>query len=205
MLKKFFAVMVGLFGYHLIKEGDNANASVPKEKDIIDLLNETQPEPVTKINFVDNIADELKFVLGDKSLPRGIRNNNAGNLVQTNIPWQGKIDLSENTDSRFEQFQDPVYGLRAMYKDIINDIKRGANTLDKLITQYAPKFENNTQAYINFVAKETGLNPNEEIPLNADVIVKLGKAIVVKENGANPLNKYWYSDNTYKEAYRKAV
>ena len=197
--------MVGLFGYHLIKEGDNANASVPKEKDIIDLLNETQPEPVTKINFVDNIADELKFVLGDKSLPRGIRNNNAGNLVQTNIPWQGKIDLSENTDSRFEQFQDPVYGLRAMYKDIINDIKRGANTLDKLITQYAPKFENNTQAYINFVAKETGLNPNEEIPLNADVIVKLGKAIVVKENGANPLNKYWYSDNTYKEAYRKAV
>ena len=40
----------------------------------------------------------MSSFLGRKELTRGIRNNNPGNLVLTNIAWQGKIPNSQNTE-----------------------------------------------------------------------------------------------------------
>lgn len=51
------------------------------------------------------------------NLPRGIRNNNPGN-IRWGSDWQGLISEEERTDKSFCQFQDPVYGLRAMVKII---------------------------------------------------------------------------------------
>ena len=47
-------------------------------------------------------------------LPRGIRNNNPLNirLVPDNR-WQGRVPPKHNSDSTFEQFDDPIMGLRA--------------------------------------------------------------------------------------------
>lgn len=116
---------------------------------------------------------------------RGIRNNNPGNLVKTNIAWQGKVPHAQNTDSRFEQFVSPEYGIRAMFKDIKNDItSKGQNTVKKLITAYAPPFENNTQAYINVVAKAIGKGANDTI--TASDYPALLKAIIKHENGIQP-------------------
>lgn len=120
-----------------------------------------------------------------KFTQRGIRNNNAGNLTITNIAWQGKVPLSKNTDGRFEQFTSPEYGLRAMYKDLKSDIvTKGQNTIRKLITSYAPAFENDTKAYIAAVAKSMG--KGADALLSSNDYLPLMKAIIKHENGVQP-------------------
>lgn len=115
---------------------------------------------------------------------RGIRNNNPGNLVITPIAWRGKLPRAQNTDGRFEQFTSPLLGIRAMFIDIRGDVRRGANTLRKLITRYAPPSENNTAAYIAVVAKAIGKGA-DQILTDADFPALLA-AIIKHENGVNP-------------------
>lgn len=124
--------------------------------------------------------------------PRGIRNNNIGNLKLTNIPWKGKVKRANNTDGTFEQFQDTdgvkgmVWGIRAMMKDILNDfIRDGKTTVSELITEYAPSSENNTNAYINHVSGAMGVSPNEilRIDTDKDQFIKMIRAMAFHENG----------------------
>lgn len=127
------------------------------------------------------------------SKARGIRNNNPGNLVKTNDAWKGKVPHTQNTDSRFEQFIAPEWGIRAMFIDIKGDItKKGQNTIRKLITSYAPQFENNTAAYIAVVSKAIGKSPDSQ--LTANDYLPLIKAIIKHENGIQP-----YSDEIIKK------
>lgn len=130
-----------------------------------------------------------KKVMESASKSRGIRNNNPGNLVKSKAnAWKGKIPLSQNTDSRFEQFTAPEWGIRAMFIDVKGDItKRGQNTIKKLISSYAPKFENNTAAYIAVVSKAIG--KSADALLTDSDYLPLMKAIIKHENGVNP-----YSD-----------
>jgi len=126
----------------------------------------------------------MSSFLGKPNLKRGIRNNNPGNLVKTNLPWKGKISHSQNTDSRFEQFTTVEYGLRAMLRDIVNDINKGSDTVTKLINQYAPPFENDTLSYINDVSKGLGVRPNDKIRLiDNQFLLKVARAVIKKENG----------------------
>lgn len=140
-----------------------------------------------------------KNFLGMSNLPRGIRNNNPGNLVYTAINWQGKLPFPQNTDKHFEQFTEVKFGLRAMFRDILNDIAKGKNTVEKLISEYAPAFENNTSSYINQVAQSLGLSPKDKITtVTEDFLLKIGKVIIRVENG-NIVDKY-ISDDDIKEA-----
>lgn len=125
-----------------------------------------------------------------KNLPRGLRNNNPGNLRISNIKWQGKIPNSQNTDKAFEQFSNLHFGLRAMLTDVANDITvKKLDTLTKLINSYAPPTENDTINYINFVSKSTGLTPNEPIKLTPSLLQKIVKAKILIENGTATVNK----------------
>lgn len=131
------------------------------------------------------------------SLPRGIRNNNAGNLIITNDKWAGMIDRSIATDKQFVMFTTFEHGIRAMLKDLINDIKNGKNTVQKIITAYAPPTENNTTAYINAVSKSLSISPNTIIKPDFDTLKSISKAIVLVENGL----KYPLSDKQFEIAY----
>ena len=125
---------------------------------------------------------------------RGINNNNPGNLVKTAINWKGKVPHNENTDNRFEQFTRPEWGIRAMYIDIKGDIENdGSDTLEKLISEYAPRHENDTESYIDFVSKRIGLA--RTAPITPEYYEELVKAIIFKENGVQP-----YSDDLIQEA-----
>ena len=130
------------------------------------------------------------------SKARGIRNNNPGNLVKTTAAWQGKVPHSQNTDSYFEQFIAPEWGIRAMFIDIRGDItKKGQNTVRKLMTSYAPPptkgkgflYNNNTAAYIGVVSKALGKSPDSLI--TPSDYFPLLRAIIKHENGVQP-----YSD-----------
>lgn len=127
----------------------------------------------------------MKSFLNQYPASRGLNNNNPGNLRLTLIEWEGKVPNSQNTDKFFEQFTSVEYGLRALYTDIINDIaNKGQNTLYKLLNSYAPAHENNTNAYIDFVAGDTLIDPAEPIILNKANITAIVKAIVKMEIGS---------------------
>lgn len=100
------------------------------------------------------------------ALPRGIRNNNPLNIRKGNN-WKG--ERQPQSDPSFEEFESIQMGLRAgfiilrNYQRISLAPKMRANTIRKIINRWAPASENNTQAYIDLVAKRSGLNPDELI------------------------------------------
>ncbi|MFV8389803.1 hypothetical protein [Flavobacterium sp. LB1P71] len=126
----------------------------------------------------------MSSFLGRANLSRGLRNNNPGNLVITSDKWQGKIYKPKNTDARFEQFIEIKYGIRAMLRDVINDILKGKDTVRKVISEYAPAFENNTNAYVNAVSEKLGVNPDAKITvIDSKFMLLLARAIISHENG----------------------
>lgn len=101
------------------------------------------------------------------------------------MDWKGKVPHDKNTDPRFEQFTTMVWGLRAMILDVVGDIvTKKQNTIRKLITKYAPANENDTNAYINGVARQIGLLPDAIIEVKQPIIQKLILAMVKIENGS---------------------
>jgi len=117
--------------------------------------------------------------------PRGIRNNNPGNLIYTNIKWNGKLPKEQNKDRRFEMFIAPEYGIRAMIKDLKHDIEKGKNTVPTLISEYAPKFENNTGAYIQTVCKDLKVSQTAKLLPTKNTLRLLVHSISRVENGGN--------------------
>lgn len=123
--------------------------------------------------------------LGQSGLPKGMRNNNPGNIRVSSNPWQGKVPLSQNTDGAFEQFSTYAYGIRAMIKNLLSYYNSGLNTLQSIITKWAPSSDNNnTAAYINFVALKTGFSPTQPLDLrNQTTMRKVVTAMTEMENG----------------------
>ena len=128
------------------------------------------------------------------SLPRGIRNNNPGNIDQRKpkrAGWQGAVPSAQLTDSRFEQFIAPEWGIRALAKTLLTySRKHGLNTVRGIIDRWAPPVENNTEAYINQVAGKLGVSPCSPINVQDPKVMRvLVSAIIQHENGQQP-----YSD-----------
>ena len=124
---------------------------------------------------------------GRSDLPRGIRNNNPGNLdFHTSNPWQGQTGVEAK--GRHATFETPQHGIRAMTKLIQNyDTKYELDTLSKIINRYAPTSENNTQGYINAISKNTGISAHEKLNLHDPATMqKLIPAMIRHENGINP-------------------
>ena len=140
--------------------------------------------------------------LGRTELPLGLRNNNPGNLVLTNIGWLGKVPNDQNTDRHFEQFTSIEYGLRAMAMDLRTDIRKGQNTITRLVYEYAPPTENDTQAYIAYVEKNTGINRDQTITPDFATLKKLIRAKTTFENGAQYAG--YISDKMIEDGLRMA-
>lgn len=131
--------------------------------------------------------------------PRGIRNNNPGNIDYNPLnKWKGLNPKTKELDSRFCVFISPEYGLRALMILLRNyDNKYGLNSVRQIINRWAPTHENNTSAYMEHVAKMMGVKVNECLNLkNRETLISLAKAIVTHENGVQP-----YSDDKYQSAY----
>ena len=112
---------------------------------------------------------------------RGYRNNNPGNIrASTRFKWDGEIGADSGG---FVIFSDVVYGYRALAKLLTNyGIKYGADTIAEILPRYAPSTENNTEAYIRSVSLETGLDVNESIDTDSELLAVM-QAISKHENG----------------------
>lgn len=119
--------------------------------------------------------------------PRGIRNNNPGN-INKGIGFQGEI---AGDDSRFATFKSPELGIRALAKNLMTyDRKYGLNTPAGIIGRWAPPNENNTNAYVNRVASALGVSPTTKLNMRDPVVMsKLASAIIHHENGQNPYSQ----------------
>lgn len=114
--------------------------------------------------------------------PRGIRNNNPGNL---NFAGQAGASLESGPGARFARFGSMQEGVAALVRQIGLYVKRGRNTIRKIVETYAPASENDTGAYVAAVARSMGLSPDAPLDVNSAAQVQgLVRAIVNHENGA---------------------
>ncbi len=135
---------------------------------------------------------------------RGIRNHNPGNLRESpgdKTLWRG--ERANDDDPVFEEFEHPVYGIRALAKVLLNyqGLYR-LNTIQDMITRWAPPHENDTLAYIKHMCQETGFGAEDEVHLMEDrkVFAILVAAIIEHENGEQP-----YSSNLINEGIVLAI
>jgi hypothetical protein len=116
--------------------------------------------------------------------PRGIRNNNPGNL---NYVGQAGATKEGGPNGRFAVFQSAEAGLRALADQLRRYGTRGINSVRAIISKFAPASENNTQAYIGSVSEGLGIGADSALDLNDPrVLQSLMGAIIKVENGKNP-------------------
>ena len=123
--------------------------------------------------------------VSDQDTPRGIRNHNPGNIVDTPAnDWQGKT----GTDGKFVVFSAPAWGIRAIARILDSYRLRGVDTLGEIVATYAPPGENPTAAYIQAVEDITGLERGNVIERHH--YPALIEAMIYFENGVQPYGRY---------------
>lgn len=150
-----------------------------------------------------------------KEMPRGIRNHNPGNIrFNKKNRWQGAdtppCDFVEQpathptTGESYTKkvpgmcrFVTPPYGIRALAKNLITfQDKRLAedgsaiDTVQEIVERWAPRLENDTEAYAQSVRKQMGFVVGQHVDCHDwETMNKLVRAIITHENGCQP-----YSD-----------
>ncbi len=115
-------------------------------------------------------------------IPRGLRNNNPGNIRRSGNNWKGK--LPAGGDPEFEVFVDMAHGYRALLINLRTYVNRyRCDTIRKIITRWAPPTENNTGGYILQVSRLTGMQPDEEVKATKETLTAIAGAISYVENG----------------------
>lgn len=145
-------------------------------------------------------GDRIVTDQAGRDVPRGIRNNNPGNLrPSSSYKWLGQAGVDEGN---YLIFDTPDNGLRAAAKNLLNQQrKHGLRTVRDIITKYAPAADNNdTQAYILAVSDELGVAATDPLDLGqSDQLAAFLRAVIRHENGVQP-----YSDAQLRTAAAKA-
>lgn len=118
--------------------------------------------------------------------PRGLRNNNPGNIRNSDATdWKGEVAAEKKRDNAFEEFEDVAHGYRALLKLLKNyRRKHGLQTISDFISRWAPRTENDTSAYITRVCWEMQV-PSSYVPDINDktTMCNFAAAISLVENG----------------------
>ena len=131
--------------------------------------------------------------------PRGLRNNNPLNIRRSHHKWLGKITdpsscqtvcPSGRLDPDFEQFTDLKFGVRAALVLLKTYTSRHhLNTVQAIISRWAPASENNTEAYVAFVCRWGQLTRHQKITFaQRSAICRLVLAMAAYECGTYPFS-----------------
>jgi hypothetical protein len=112
--------------------------------------------------------------------PRGIRNNNPGNIRFGRFASQA--GATGQDDGGFAVFASMQEGVQAAIRLLQSYAARGFDTIRSIISKWAPSSENNTSAYISDVAKKLGISADSH--LSGDQLNGVARAIFGHENGA---------------------
>jgi hypothetical protein len=114
----------------------------------------------------------------------------------------------QSGDSRFVVFTDAVWGIRALAKVLLTysrvypqDTPHDIDTVREIVNRWAPQVENDTGAYVNAVAKELGVTPDDQIDVtDTDTMKALVVAIIRHENG-----RVVYDDDVLTDGVQRAL
>ena len=133
---------------------------------------------------------------GTEKLPRGIRNKNPGN-IKLGTDWDGLA--AEQTDPTFCIFDEAVMGIRALMRILLTyRFTHDKKNIDSIIRRWAPPSENDTEAYIKFVAKRMEIEPMNDIDNSIEGYLPLVKSIIQMENGMQPYDDELIVEGMYK-------
>ncbi len=135
-------------------------------------------------NSGGSIVESVRSVLTG---PRGLRNNNPGNIVRTRDSWKG-MSKDQSADARFVVFDSPMWGLRALARILRGYVESGHSSVAQIIARWAPTTENDTAAYVRAVSARLGVAPNAPLVLTDSTLARLMAAIVQHENGQQPFS-----------------
>ena len=114
---------------------------------------------------------------------RGLRNNNPLNIRRSAEQFQGEI---KGKDKSFKTFSSLPYGYRAGFVILGTYLSRGLNTIEKIITKWAPPTENNTESYIAHVERWSCVPRNKELTTrDGSEYILIVAAMSYVENGQN--------------------
>ena len=133
---------------------------------------------------------------GIEKLPRGIRNKNPGN-IKLGTDWDGLA--AEQSDPTFCTFSEAVMGIRALMRILLTyRFTHDKKNIDSIIRRWAPPSENDTEAYIKFVAKRMEIEPMDDIDNSIEAYLPLVKSIIQMENGMQPYDDELIVEGMYK-------
>ena len=116
--------------------------------------------------------------------------NNPGNIEDgQGYAGQTGETYANDRERPFVVFDSPEMGIRALAKDLTTKIKRHKGDIKKIITEYAPNTENNTEEYISFIKSSLGKDVVSEKDIAA-----FTKAVILKENKKEIALKYLSED-----------
>ncbi|MGB4414666.1 MAG: structural protein P5 [Paludibacter sp.] len=114
---------------------------------------------------------------------RGLRNNNPLNIRHNEDVFQGEIN---GNDKRFKTFSSLPYGYRAAFVILGTYLSHGLNTIEKIITKWAPPAENDTESYIDKVEKWSGVLRSKKLTAaDGPEYIMIVAAMSFVENGKN--------------------
>lgn len=119
--------------------------------------------PVTE-QEVQERADQIQASgqMPERRLSRAERNNNPGNLE-----FRGQRGATrEDGEGRFAKFGSAEEGVAALARQLQLYGSRGIDTIEEIISKYAPASENNTSAYINAMVNRLKVSANQQLDLN---------------------------------------
>lgn len=147
-------------------------------------------------NAANQLMDDISVITGPQPVPL----SPYGTMVPYGQPWNNALGLRNNNpgnlrvgpnatgyNAGFATFQSPEDGLSAMARQLMLFGDRGNNTLDGILTKYAPKSENDTTSYINAVSASTGYDAQQSLDLHdPGTLQTLMSAMIKHEQGTQP-------------------
>lgn len=125
--------------------------------------------------------------------PRGIRNNNPGNIeFGPYARARGAVGPEDSPAHRFARFESAQQGLDALAILLRQYAAKGINSVQDIIGRYSPKGDKgnvlgSTENYIASTAKRLGVNPQEHLNMgDPKIMAGMMDAIIRFENSRNP-------------------
>lgn len=108
-------------------------------------------------------------------------------------------ETGETYAGRFAIFDSPVMGMRALIRDLSTKIDRHGGDVRKIISQFAPDFENPTNNYVSYVEQVV---QKPVVTKDKEDVMSLASAIVQFENGIDsPRVQQYLMPHVKEEAY----
>ena len=131
--------------------------------------------PKNTVIYTDSDGKKIEYSKGDRTW----RNNNPGNLVSGDV---SRRNHQIGEASGFAVFPDYETGHNA-HIDCLKTTYKNA-TLESLMSDYAPKHENDTAKYLRFLIKKVGVAKDQKInELTPEQFEKLWQAIEQMKQG----------------------